>query len=328
LFIPSPGHAFIDTDYSAVEMATLAQASLSQFGGCSEMAKAINTGADLHCLVASRLTGKPMEQVTKDERQKAKAVNFGLPGGMGIKTFIQSARAGYGIELTEPEAQDLTNAWFDTFPEMRRFIDKSDNLGESIARLLKINCADYSHATGQREILESNKIGILGWMARKIFSESDPTTNAGRRYDESACDYFWECLDTVADMLDDKHRQTIANRTPSKELATAVSNLAGQAGVLTATGRLRTNATYCARHNTIFQGLAADGAKLAMWKLWRNGFRIVNFIHDEFLIEVPRQDDYEEPKGMIERLMIEGMREVVPDVEIKVESGVSNRWEK
>lgn len=87
LFVPSPGHVFLDADYSAVEMATLAQATLAQFGGQSTMAEAINAGIDLHRLIASRMTGKPEDQITKDERQKAKAVNFGFPGGMGIKTF-------------------------------------------------------------------------------------------------------------------------------------------------------------------------------------------------------------------------------------------------
>jgi len=328
LFIPSPGHVFIDADYSAIEMATLAQALLTQFGGQSVMADKINNGDDLHALVASRLAGKPTDQVTKEERQMAKAVNFGLPGGMGTKTFIQSAKSGYGIELSELKAQHLSDTWFGTFPEMRRFIDRDDNLGESIAKLLGINCADYSRATDQREVLETSKIGMLGWMARKVFSESAPTKSNGRLYDDSECDYFWQRLDSIADLLNSQCRQSVTNRTPSKELAAAVSHLAGQAGVLTATGRLRANATYCARHNTIFQGLAADGAKLAAWKLWRKGFRIVNFIHDEFLIEVQEQEDARALATEVERLMIEGMQEVAPDVKIKVESCISDCWKK
>jgi hypothetical protein len=50
--------------------------------------------------------------------------------------------------------------------------------------------------------------------------------------------------------------------------------------VFALTGRLRAAATYSARHNTVFQELAADGSKLALWLLWRAGYRIVNFIHD------------------------------------------------
>jgi hypothetical protein len=52
---------------------------------------------------------------------------------------------------------------------------------------------------------------------------------------------------------------------------------------------LRASATSSARHNTMFQGLAADGAKLALWKLWRAGYRLVNFIHDEILVELPER---------------------------------------
>jgi DNA polymerase I-like protein with 3'-5' exonuclease and polymerase domains len=334
LFVPSPGHVFINADYSAVEMATLAQASLSQFGGRSEIGNAINADIDLHRLVASRLTGKPVDQITPEERQKAKAVNFGLPGGMGVKSLRQYARMSYKTELTEGEAQALYDVWFGTFPEMSHFLGKHDdtaNLGIEIANLLSITEVGYAQATGRYVATDTPQIAMLGWMARKVFGEEFPASRHGRQYDESVCDYFWERLDTAADRLIGKHRQSVANRTPSKELATAVSNLAGQSGVLTLTGRLRSHTAYCARHNTIFQGLAADGAKLAVWKLWRNGFRIVNFIHDEFLIEVPKQDDpalYRESEETIKRLMVEGMQEVVPDVKIKVESSISDCWKK
>ncbi len=100
----------------------------------------------------------------------------------------------------------------------------------------------------------------------------------------------------------------------------------GTRDVITWTGRLRANAAYCAQRNTIFQGLAADGAKLAMWHLWRAGFRIVNFVHDEFLIEVPVGADIEVQKLRIKSLMQQGMREVLPvtlPVEVKLQHGDS-----
>ena len=66
----------------------------------------------------------------------------------------------------------------------------------------------------------------------------------------------------------------------------AARGLVGRRGVFTLTGRLGAAAAYCARHNTVFQGLAADGAKLALWQLYRAGYRIVNFVHDEIVVEV------------------------------------------
>jgi DNA polymerase I-like protein with 3'-5' exonuclease and polymerase domains len=331
LFVPSPGHVFIIADYVAAELVTLAQAIQSQFGGHSVMAEKLNNGEDLHTLVASHLTGKSMDQITKEERQKAKAVNFGLPGGMGKMTLRQYARKNFGVELSEDEAKDSYDKWFDTFTEMSSFLnDNAENSGVAIANLLLITVAGFVQATGWR-LSYASDIETLGKMARKVFGEKSPVSLSGRRYSESVCNYFWRRLETIADRLTEKQRKAVQNRVPSKELADTVMRLADPKGVLTLTGRLRSHTDYCARHNTIFQGLAADGENLAAWKLWRNGFRIVNFVHDEFLIELPKQDDpalYKELEEMVKRLMVEGMKEVVPDVNIKVESGIFDYWKK
>jgi hypothetical protein len=82
-FIPSAGHVFIDADYRTIEMTTLAQAVQTQFGLHSYMADEINKGTDLHRLVAARVAGKPEHEVTPEEREKAKPINFGKPGAMG-----------------------------------------------------------------------------------------------------------------------------------------------------------------------------------------------------------------------------------------------------
>jgi hypothetical protein len=58
----------------------------------------------------------------------------------------------------------------------------------------------------------------------------------------------------------------------------------------------------------VSQGLAADGAKLAMYRLGREGYRVVNFIHDEFLIELPDDADHFAQACRIERILVEEMR--------------------
>ena len=78
----------------------------------------------------------------------------------------------------------------------------------------------------------------------------------------------------------------------------------------------------------MFQGLAADGAKLALWKLWRANYRIVAFVHDQVLIEVPSSANHKAVQQHIEELMISGMKEVVPDVSVSVESAYLRRWSK
>ena len=82
-FVPSPGHVFISADYKTLEMATLAQVMITQFGTTSQMAALINEGRDLHRAMAAQMGNKPESEVTGGERQKAKAINFGKPGGPG-----------------------------------------------------------------------------------------------------------------------------------------------------------------------------------------------------------------------------------------------------
>lgn len=102
--------------------------------------------------------------------------------------------------------------------------------------------------------------------------------------------------------------------------------LQGEKGyVWTRTGRLRANTTFCAEKNTPFQGLAADGAKLALYNLMTQGFKIVGFVHDEIITEVPKSK-VKELTSKQEKIMIDSMKVVVPDVSIAVESTISERY--
>ena len=99
-------------------------------------------------------------------------------------------------------------------------------------------------------------------------------------------------------------------------------------GVWTATGRYRRTSKYTELRNTVFQGLGADGMNLALKRLWLHGYRIAAVIHDEVLIEVPVCDDYTAVVEDIERLIIDGLKQVAPDMEVRVESAVSTYWSK
>jgi hypothetical protein len=91
---------------------------------------------------------------------------------------------------------------------------------------------------------------------------------------------------------------------------------------------LRAATTFSARHNTMFQGLAADGAKVALWKLWRADYRLVNFIHDEILVELPEGSNLALHAEIVRHIMIDAMQQVVPDVHIDVQYSVSGMWAK
>ena len=79
---------------------------------------------DLHRWFASQLLGKAPGDVTKSERQLAKACNFGFPGGLGIRAFCEYARTTYGIDtMVESDAARYRDLWLEAFPEMRAYLD-------------------------------------------------------------------------------------------------------------------------------------------------------------------------------------------------------------
>lgn len=335
-FVPSSGNVFIKADYATIEMAALAQAQIRQFGRPSAMAAAINAGKDLHRLVAARVTGKTESAVTPEERRKAKPINFGKPGGMGNATLRSYARASYGVHLSEEEVASLSDAWFDQFPEMRDFLKKDIDPGFEVARLFGLTPASHAEHTGSLRFLhhpenagrEKTPHRILGWMCLKVLGTPGPQRQNGEPYSDHDQDYFWSCVTAHLDKLPDGLGIQIRGRRPSPALRRAVLLLADRLPAYTLTGRVRAGTTFTSRHNTIFQGLAADGAKLALWLLWRNGFRLVNFIHDEVLIEVAADSDLLGHAERIRDLMIEGMREVLPDMRVSVEYAACDRWYK
>ncbi len=98
--------------------------------------------------------------------------------------------------------------------------------------------------------------------------------------------------------------------------------------VETLTGRIRANCTYTQARNNPFQGLAADGGKHALYRLIKEGFRVVNYVHDEFVVEVPDDATLKSKAHAIETIMIEEMQRVCPDVRISVQTAIASCWSK
>ena len=143
MFKADEGNTLLITDYSAIELATLAQ-HVYTTQGSSVMRDKINEGTDLHKYYASVLFGVEEKDVEKWQRQAAKAANFGFPGGLGIETFIEFAK-GYDIQLTTDEAQHMKNTWFDAFPEMKTYMQGEEGSVTTLTGRIRANttyCAE------------------------------------------------------------------------------------------------------------------------------------------------------------------------------------------
>src|ERR1700722_11162865 len=110
----------------------------------------------------------------------------------------------------------------------------------------------------------------------------------GKPYDSRFLGRTWDALRDLNRNSNPRLVESLENRQGSEELC----RLLFRQGVVTLTGRVRGGVAYTQAKNTPFESLAADGAKLALWDLLDAGVRIVGFIHDEVLVELPDQGGY------------------------------------
>ncbi|KAK1442021.1 twinkle-like protein [Babesia gibsoni] len=121
-FVAGKGNKFIIADFSQIELRIAADIAEDR-----KMIDAYNNGQDLHSLTASLVKGKPISEVTKAERQLAKAVNFGLIYGMSLTGFINYAEASYGVVLTPKEAREIYDSFFRNFNGIAAWHEKMKN---------------------------------------------------------------------------------------------------------------------------------------------------------------------------------------------------------
>ena len=116
LFVAPEGYKLVDCDLSGIELRIMAWLSKDP-----TMTEAFNNNVDLHKITASKVMGKPVEEITKAERQMAKAVNFGLIYGAGAETLQKYAKATYGVEMSLEEAKKARKVFFDTYPYITKY---------------------------------------------------------------------------------------------------------------------------------------------------------------------------------------------------------------
>ena len=339
-FVPSPGNVFVVVDYAQIELAVLGWAWKHQLGFGDSLHQIVAEGRDMHRLIASKVLGKDPADVTAEERNAAKPVSLGRPGGLGWKTIQKQAKDVYHTELSEEQVLDRMKAYEDLCPELTEHLKSRVDGRLELASALGLTPADYYAATGKPRSYpkpeDDEPVFWLGTMLLTVLESPAPMTRGNaetgrqpRPYTPAEIDFYWQAAARIpTDELDDTFRDDIRERNPSKKLRDAVDRLYSREPVITATGRIRANASYAACRNGIMQGLAADGAIYALWLLMRTGYTITNFIHDEVIIEIPEDENLPAKITDIERLMIAGMQVVVPGANVRVETSVRRSFSK
>lgn len=321
LFKADPGCKRLTIDYSYLEIRTLAACCVAKYGKSlmaqvvkehTESVKRGETGKpDPHewmaCLSLSLTPAQYFQLPKKEQKQhrtKAKVANFGLPGGLGIARTVEYASESYGVTLTKEGAKQLKQEWQNAFPEMVEWL--GDTTVANLCENLGCTAADIKR-----------KFGKYLWPVREAvqgYFEKDKTVP------------FIEKLAGLAKVPEIKRMLLDFDCTEESHDELSGRILTGTASVLT--GLVRTGVGYCDGANLPFQGLAASGAKEALWRLLYAGYNVKAFIHDEVLVDIPT-DQVERVRPSIHRILDAAMESVMGHgVPCMSESKVADTWVK
>lgn len=113
-FIPEEGCIFFSADYSQIELRIMAHLS-----GDTNMIEAFREGHDIHAATAAKVFKKSIDEVTREERSKAKTANFGII--YGITAFGLAER----MNVSRTEAKNLIEEYFQTYPKVKEYMNRS-----------------------------------------------------------------------------------------------------------------------------------------------------------------------------------------------------------
>jgi DNA polymerase-1 len=123
-FRPDEGRVLVKADYSQIELRIAAEIADDK-----RMLEAYAAGEDVHTITAAAVLGRANGQVMPEDRQAAKALNFGLLYGMGAERLREHARDNYGVNLTDDEAYRFRERFFSTYPGLRRWHQRHQSDG-------------------------------------------------------------------------------------------------------------------------------------------------------------------------------------------------------
>ena len=110
MFMAGPGNVLVDADYSQIELRLLAHIANDQ-----AMLEGFRTGADIHTATAAQVFGVPEEEVTKQMRSSAKAVNFGIVYGISAFSLAQD------IGVAQWQAKEYMDRYFEKYAGIRNY---------------------------------------------------------------------------------------------------------------------------------------------------------------------------------------------------------------
>lgn len=337
-FVARPGCMLYVCDYAAIELRTLAAICLARFGRSTlaEIFRRPKPFDDAHAYTASLLLGVPFEEFLgwkkhpdeakresfKRMRQASKGIAFGTPGGLGgPKLVAYVAAPPYNVTLTLEEALSFRERLItEIYPEIGWYL--KDTTLDTLAHNLGLD-----PATARQLINDCCDVPDAFAVSLAKVLKGTPIKANGEPYKRHWVQTCWNLLGVLvrnAPGATPEHTQALLKREGSYE----THDLFLAEPAVTPTGRLRGGVRFTQRLNAPFQGLAADGAKRALWRALQAGLPVAAFVHDELIFEFPIERAEEmavQAKKVMESSMSEVLNHAVP---VEAEGHLTPCWTK
>lgn len=289
-FRPRKGRVYAQADVEGLELATLAQACY-EILGYSKLGDAINSGIDVHTDLASSILNVTYEEAIRRKK-------LGNTPHVKVALDFEQKHA----RLPEYHEVNLSEAQWQDYQHYSRFVDarqaaKVANFGFpgglGIKNMILFAKATYGVILSEERCQWLKNLWLTKW--------SEMT------------EYFaW--INSQIGPDDEAYIEQIRSK------------------------RIRGGCSYCAAANTIFQGLGADATKWAAWLIAKEcyldtmsplyGARPVNYVHDEFIVEVDDNDRAHDAAVRLEQIMVNALRPWIPNVRVAAPPLLMRLWSK
>lgn len=231
-FTAPSGRMLIIADYSQIELRVAAQITKDE-----RMLVAYRNGEDLHLLTASLILNKNIKDVNKEERQAAKAVNFGLIFGMGVAGLQQYAQLSYGVDMTTEQASQFYRRFFEAYTGIKHWHETLKKSPPKVGYTLTGRKFLYSEKTGLPGYCNTPVQGTAADIAKKALGKiaqkliGTDTYIIGIIHDEILLECSEAKADAFAQMLKSTMEQeanSILNLLPSEVDITIAENWAAK----------------------------------------------------------------------------------------------------
>jgi DNA polymerase-1 len=290
-FVAPPGRVLVKCDYSQIELRVAAKVT-----GDETLTDAFRRGEDVHAFNAKKILGK--DEVTKEERQLAKPISFGILYGMGPRSLAATAASDYGTPMTEDQARGYIDAYLNSFPKVKAWYDGVRDANE------RYNSPYNLRGRGPGETRT-----LIG--RRRLFPRV-PDAFRQREAREQEKERQEREARARGEKVRQQGKKKKDDRTRDQKLRAAVAHQAGQ------------------RLNTPIQGSAGDALKMALRDLYARRHEhpdafLVLSVHDELVVECDEANAAAVAEWL-RAIMIDAAAPMLAPVPVDADASIGHDW--